>query len=129
MTQKTKLRKLLHKSKTETPCIVCSENTPYKSKCQCKTTLCKTCLGTWLGRKRQCMICNDDLLEFPEWEEHWVNHDLRDDIDTDPVNEVITSLIEITVNVIDDYELTFNQVQFFYSLLILMKNRIALESA
>lgn len=124
------IRQLLHRhEKTNTlPCIVCSDLTRYTSKCQCKLRICKKCLKKWLGRKRQCMVCKDDLLEAEEWINSWLNPQMRDDLEAaDFAQETVAQLVAITVQAMDNFELLPQELRFFWMLLLNTKFRIATE--
>lgn len=123
----TKVKDLLHRSSTKSACLVCTNKTRHTCKCRCKLRICKKCLSKWLGRKRQCMICQDDLIELEEWKNHWMNEDLRDDME-DMENDhvqIIAAIAELTLSLMDDYELTEEELRFFWFLLITAKWRLA----
>lgn len=68
---------------SQADCVVCSEKTRFRNNCICKVAMCTTCLTKWLGRKRQCPHCQQDLMPFDEWNDHWKDEKMRDDLDED----------------------------------------------
>ena len=86
----------------EKECFICNDMTKFRNVCQCKIATCPDCLAKWLGRKRQCPHCQDDLMPFEEWSKHWKDEKMRDDLEEEPnfLDELgLTTAIAIILSV------------------------------
>lgn len=66
-------------------CVACFEPCEtYVTTCACHCMMCKPCLRRWLARKRQCAICNRDVIDDVEtWRTILMREEARSDMDPD----------------------------------------------
>jgi len=56
-------------------CIACVLPCNTVTKC-CRASICEECCLEWLRRKRECMHCKQDQLNFDDWVAHYRDPDL-----------------------------------------------------